>query len=96
MWGGSKFKRPWLIDWLTGKEFNLYLKGYRWNIERKAQPHVILSNEGANSVADYCEKHLLHSSVKKMSLTFLISQNFKLLTEDSYSSIIPAQAVTRL
>ena len=65
MWGGSKFKRPWLIDWLTGKEFNLYLKGYRWDIERKAQPHVILSNEGANSVADYFEKHLLDSSVKK-------------------------------
>ena len=62
MWGGSKFKRSWLIDWLTGKEPNLYQSGYRWDIERKAQPHVILSNEGANSVADYFEKHLLDSS----------------------------------
>ena len=65
MWGGSKFKRPWLIDWLTGKEPNIYEKGYRWDIERKAQPHVILSDEGANAVANYFEKHLLDSSVKK-------------------------------
>jgi mono/diheme cytochrome c family protein len=65
MWGGSKFKRAWLIDWLTGKEPNIYEKGYRWDIERKAQPHVILSDEGANAVADYFEKYLMDSRVKK-------------------------------
>ena len=68
MWGGSKFKRSWLIDWLTGKEPNLYQSGYRWDIEQKAQPHVILSGEGANAVADYFEKHLLDSSVKNDAL----------------------------
>ncbi len=65
MWGGSKFKRPWLIDWLRGKEPNLYQEGYRWDVEQKPQPHVILSEEGANAVADYFEKHLMGFRVKK-------------------------------
>jgi mono/diheme cytochrome c family protein len=50
---------------LTGKEPNLYQKGYRWDKEGKAQPHVILSEEGANTVADYFEKHLMDPRVKK-------------------------------
>ncbi|MBL4664664.1 MAG: hypothetical protein JKY23_01690, partial [Nitrospinaceae bacterium] len=29
MWGGSKFKRDWLVAWLQGKENPVYSKGYR-------------------------------------------------------------------
>jgi len=65
MWGGSKFKRPWLLKWLTGKEPNIYQKGYRWDLESKPQPHVVLSEEGANAVADYFEKRLQDSRIRK-------------------------------
>ncbi|HEU4503937.1 MAG TPA: hypothetical protein VFR79_03855, partial [Nitrospira sp.] len=32
IWAGSKYQRPWLIRWLTGKEAPLYAKGYRWDL----------------------------------------------------------------
>jgi hypothetical protein len=53
MWGGNKYQRPWLIRWLTGKEENLYPNGYRWDKGTGPQPHVVLSAEGAEAVADY-------------------------------------------
>lgn len=65
MWGGNKYQRPWLIRWLTGKEENLYPNGYRWDKGTGPQPHVVLSQEGAESVADYFEKNLLDPRIKK-------------------------------
>lgn len=68
MWGGVKYQRDWLLRWLTGKEPNLYPNGYRWDLSRKAQPHVVLSKEGAEAVADYFEKNLLDPRVKKNAI----------------------------
>jgi len=65
MWGGNKYQRPWLIRWLTGKEENLYPNGYRWDKGTGPQPHVVLSAEGAEAVADYFEKNLLDPRIKK-------------------------------
>jgi len=65
MWAGNKYQRPWLIRWLTGKEENLYPNGYRWDISRKQTKHVVLSEAEANDVADYFEKHILDSRIKK-------------------------------
>ena len=36
IWAGSKYQRPWLIRWLTGKEAPLYAKGYRWDLSEVA------------------------------------------------------------
>ena len=65
MWGGNKYQRPWLIRWLTGKEENLYPNGYRWDLAREQIKHPVLSEPDANQVADYFEKHLLDSRIKK-------------------------------
>ena len=68
MWGGVKYQRNWLIRWLTGKEPALYPKGYRWDKGTGPQPHVVLSMEGAEAVADYFEGNLLDSRVKKNAI----------------------------
>jgi mono/diheme cytochrome c family protein len=65
MWAGNKYQRPWLIRWLTGKEENLYPNGYRWDKGTGSQPHVVLSQEGAEAVADYFEKNILDPRIKK-------------------------------
>jgi mono/diheme cytochrome c family protein len=57
MWAGNKYQRPWLIRWLTGKEENLYPKGYRWDISQQQIQHPSLSSGNANIVADYFIKN---------------------------------------
>ncbi|WP_447601311.1 c-type cytochrome [Nitrospira sp. Nam80] len=57
MWAGSKYRRAWLIDWLTGKEAPLYAKGYRWDEQEAPAKHVVLSDSEAEAVADYLERH---------------------------------------
>jgi mono/diheme cytochrome c family protein len=63
MWGGSKYQRDWLIRWLTGKEPLLYAKSYRWDQGQEPDAHVIVTEEQANSIADYFEKNLKDSRV---------------------------------
>jgi mono/diheme cytochrome c family protein len=57
IWAGSKYQRPWLIGWLTGKEAPLYAKGYRWDLSQEPLKHPILSESDAREVADYFERH---------------------------------------
>jgi mono/diheme cytochrome c family protein len=64
MWGGSKYQRSWLVDWLTGKEPNLYAKGYRWDLPQWPLEHVTVSQPEAEAIADYFEQHLVDSRVK--------------------------------
>ena len=68
MWAGVKFKRPWLISFLTGKEDNIYPKNYRWDESTKALKHVVLSEADAELVADYFKKHFMDPRVKKDAL----------------------------
>ena len=68
MWGGDKYQRPWLIRFLIGKEPNLYPNGYRWDIVRQAEPHVVLSDEKAQAVADYFNQNLRDSRIKKNAI----------------------------
>ncbi len=63
MWGGSKYQRDWLIRWLTGKEPLLYAKNYRWDLKQDPDPHMTVTEEQANSIADYFEKNLIDSRV---------------------------------
>jgi len=63
MWGGSKYQRDWLIRWLTGKEPLLYAKSYRWDQGQKPDVHLKVTEEHANSIADYFEKNLKESRV---------------------------------
>ena len=65
MWGGVKYQRPWLVRWLTGKEEPLYPKGYRWDVSQQPVQHMALSQEEAETVADYMEKHFKDPRVKK-------------------------------
>jgi mono/diheme cytochrome c family protein len=65
MWAGNKYQRSWLIRWLTGKEENLYPKGYRWDLSQEQAQHPVLSESNANAVVDYFSKHNLDSRVKK-------------------------------
>ena len=65
MWGGVKYQRPWLIRRLLGQEENLYPNGYRWDKLRLSLKHMILTIEEAEVVADYMEKKMLDSRVKK-------------------------------
>src|SRR5690349_16955541 len=48
MWAGSKYQRPWLIRWLTGKEAPLYAKGYRWDLSEGPMKHPVVSEADAN------------------------------------------------
>lgn len=68
MWGGVKFKRPWLVSFLTGNEENVYPKNYRWDESAKAEKHVVLSKDNAELVADYFKKHFMDPRVKKDAL----------------------------
>ncbi|TFG61508.1 MAG: c-type cytochrome [Nitrospirales bacterium] len=63
MWGGSKYQRDWLIRWLTGKEPMLYAKSYRWDQGQKPDVHITVTEEQANTIADYFEKNLKDSRV---------------------------------
>ena len=63
IWAGSKYQRPWLIRWLTGKEQPLYAKGYRWDLSEGITKHPTVSESDANALADYFEKHLIDPRV---------------------------------
>jgi mono/diheme cytochrome c family protein len=64
IWAGSKYQRPWLIGWLTGKEPPLYAKGYRWDLAEGATGHPIVSESDARALAEYFEQHLVDPRVK--------------------------------
>ena len=64
MWGGSKYQRQWLIDWLTGKEAMLYAKSYRWDQGQEPEVHTTVTPEQAEAIADYFEKHFIDPRVK--------------------------------
>ena len=57
IWAGSKYKRPWLIRWLTGQEAPLYAKGYRWDLTEVASRHPTVTEPEANAIADYFREH---------------------------------------
>ena len=63
MWGGSKYQRQWLIDWLTGKEEMLYAKSYRWDQGQDPDVHITVTQDQATALADYFEKHLIDPRV---------------------------------
>jgi len=68
MWGGSKFQRPWLLDWLTGKVPMLYQKSYRWDLSQEPETHITVSQKEAEAIADYFEKDLQDSRVKNNAI----------------------------
>ncbi|MCX5723603.1 MAG: c-type cytochrome [Nitrospirae bacterium] len=57
IWAGSKYKRTWLIGWLTGKEAPLYAKGYRWDLTEAPSKHPMVTESEANAIADYFAVH---------------------------------------
>ncbi|MDH4237501.1 MAG: c-type cytochrome, partial [Nitrospira sp.] len=57
IWAGSKYQRPWLIRWLTGKEAPLYAKGYRWDLAEVPSKHPMVTESEANAIADYFAEH---------------------------------------
>jgi mono/diheme cytochrome c family protein len=57
IWAGSKYQRPWLIRWLTGKEPPLYVKGYRWDLTDILSKHPLVTESEANAIADYFAGH---------------------------------------
>ncbi|MDH5625817.1 MAG: c-type cytochrome, partial [Nitrospira sp.] len=57
IWAGSKYQRPWLIRWLTGKEAPLYTKGYRWDLTEVPSKHPMVTESEANAIADYFAEH---------------------------------------
>ena len=57
IWAGSKYQRPWLIRWLTGKEAPLYAKGYLWDLTTVPSKHPIVTESEANALADYFAEH---------------------------------------
>ncbi len=57
IWAGSKYQRPWLIRWLTGKEAPLYTKGYLWDLTTVPSKHPIVTESEANALADYFAEH---------------------------------------
>ena len=63
MWGGSKYQRQWLIDWLTGKEEMLYAKSYRWDQGQNPDVHITVPPEQAEGIADYFEKNFIDPRV---------------------------------
>lgn len=77
MWGGSKFQRPWLMDWLTGKIPMLYAKSYRWDRSQTPEKHTAVTQKEAEAIADYFESHLQDSRVKSNAIdmsTFSIQE----------------------
>lgn len=61
---GSKYQRPWLIRWLTGKEAPLYVKGYRWDLTDVPAKHPMVTESEANEIADYLAEHNKDPRVK--------------------------------
>ncbi|MDP1638832.1 MAG: c-type cytochrome [Candidatus Nitrotoga sp.] len=57
IWAGSKYRRPWLIGWLTGKEAPLYAKGYRWDLTEVSSKHPVVTESDANAIVDYFAEH---------------------------------------
>ncbi len=70
MWGGSKFKREWLVAWLQGKEKSMYSKSFRWDLSTTPVKHPSINEEQANSVADYFEKNLKDSTVAPNTIDY--------------------------
>ncbi len=70
MWGGSKFKRDWLVAWLQGNENPVYGKGYRWDLSQTPIQHPSITEEQANGVVDYFEKYLKDSTVKPNTIDY--------------------------
>jgi mono/diheme cytochrome c family protein len=70
MWGGSKFKRDWLVAWLQGKEASMYSKSYRWDLLMTPVKHPSITEEQANRVADYFEKNLKDPTVKPNTIDY--------------------------
>lgn len=64
IWAGSKYRRPWLIGWLTGKEAPLYAKGYRWDLTEVPFKHPVVTESEANALADYFAEHNKDPRVK--------------------------------
>ena len=64
IWAGSKYQRPWLIRWLTGKEAPLYAKGYRWDLTEVPSKHPMVTESEANAIADYFAEHNKDPRVK--------------------------------
>lgn len=64
IWAGSKYQRPWLIRWLTGKEAPLYAKGYRWDLAEAPARHPTVTQAEAEAIADYFEQHNKDPRVK--------------------------------
>ncbi|RFC32881.1 MAG: Cytochrome c [Candidatus Nitrotoga sp. SPKER] len=64
IWAGSKYKRPWLISWLTGKEAPLYAKRYRWDLAEVPFKHPVVKESEANAIADYFAEHNKDPRVK--------------------------------
>ncbi len=64
IWAGSKYQRPWLIRWMTGKEAPLYAKGYRWDLSQELHRHMTVSEAEANAIADYFLEHNRDPRVK--------------------------------
>ena len=64
IWAGSKYQRPWLIRWLTGKEAPLYAKGYRWDQDQKPAKHPTVTQAEAEAIADYFDQHNKDPRVK--------------------------------
>ncbi len=64
MWAGSKYQRPWLIRWLTGKEAPLYAKGYRWDLTQVPSKHPMVAQAEAEAIADYFDRHHKDPRVK--------------------------------
>jgi mono/diheme cytochrome c family protein len=64
IWAGSKYQRPWLIRWLTGKEAPLYAKGYRWDLSEGAMKHPVVTEAEADAIADYFDKNNKDPRVK--------------------------------
>ena len=64
IWAGSKYQRPWLIRWLTGKEAPLYAKGYRWDLSEGPVKHPVVSEGDSSAIADYFERHNKDPRVK--------------------------------
>lgn len=64
IWAGSKYQRPWLIRWLTGREAPLYAKGYRWDLSEGPVKHPVVTEAEANAIADYFEQNNKDPRVK--------------------------------
>ena len=70
MWGGSKFKRDWLINWLQGKEKSMYDKNYRWDLSTTPIPHPSVTEEQAVGATDYLEKYYKDLSVEPNAIDY--------------------------